>query len=231
MNLAICVSGVPRNTYFPVWIGKLCEKYNTKVFVNYWTPHEDFLVHSNTPGPRHSYTLDENIYKYPNSESFFTTNDWNERKPIFEEIFSKVECGHRVRSDLGVISMFYSLYKAQLMAEEYEHNNNLEFDVVIRTRMDTFVKKGVWDYDLTKFNVENTLYYPDYNVNTCNDHWGLSSSRIMRSYGRVYENIIELTKRVGYWPERMLAAQLGDEIECKTIDFVGLPRFVSAEME
>jgi hypothetical protein len=231
MYVAICLSGVPRNTYFPTWIGKICEKYNTKVFVNYWLPHQDFLQHSNTPGPRDAYILDENIYRYPNSESFFTTNNWSEMKPTFEDLYSQVEHGQRVRSDLGVISMFYSLYRAQLMAEEYEKNNKIEFGIVIRSRMDTFVKQGKWDYDLSKFDVNNTLYYPDYNVNTCNDHWGLSSSQIMRVYGRVYENLVELTRKAGYWPERMLAAQLGSNIECKLVDFIGLPRFVGGPME
>lgn len=231
MYVAVCISGVPRNCYFPTWVGKICQKYNTKVFVNYWKPHADFLQHSNTPGPRDAYVLDENIYKYPNTESFFSQNDWDEMKPVFEDIFSKVELGQRVRNDLGVISMFYSLYQAQLMAEKYEQEHKIVFGVVIRSRMDTFVKAGQWDYDLTKFDLNNTLYYPDYNVNTCNDHWGFSSSEIMKKYGRVYENIVELTKKSGYWPERMLAAQLGPEIKCKTIDFVGLPRFVGGPME
>jgi len=231
MYVAVCLSGVPRNSYFPKWVGKLCEKYNTKVFVNYWAPHPDFLEHSNTPAPREAYVLDENIYRYPNTESFFTKNNWDEMKPEFTKIFDEIPVGARIRRDLGVISMFYSVYRAQLMAEEYERQNKIEFGVVIRSRMDTYVKVGKWDYDLSVFDLNNKLYHPDYNVNYCNDHWGLSNSQVMRKYARVYENIIPLVNKVAYYPERMLVEQLGPEIELKTIDFVGLPRFISGEGE
>jgi hypothetical protein len=231
MYVAVCVSGVPRNSYYPRWIGKLGERYNTKVFINYWQPHDDFLVHSNTPAPRNGYVLDESIYKYPNSETFFTVNDWNYMKPEFQKIFDQIPVGARIRNDLGVISMFYGIYRAQLMAEEYEKQNNIRFGIVFRTRMDTYVKVGKWDYDLTKFDVNSTLYHPDYNVNYCNDHWGFSNGDIMEKYGRVYENILPLVNKVAYYPERMVVEQLGPEVELKMVDFVGLPRFIGGEGE
>ena len=231
MNVAICISGVPRNSYFPTWVGKLCSKYNTKVFVNYWLPHDDFLTHSNTPSPRNAFVLDENIYRYPNAETFFTTNNWDEKKPEFQEIFDKIPVGARIRNDLGVISMYYSIYRAQLMAEEYEANNNMEFDVIIRTRMECYVKIGKWDYDLSKFDLNDCLYHPDYNVNYCNDHWGIGNRKIMAKYGRVYENILPLVNKVAYYPERMLVEQLGENVKLEMIDFIGFPRFISVPGE
>ena len=84
---------------------------------------------------------------------------------------------------------------------------------------------------MTKFDVNSTLYHPDYNVNYCNDHWGFSNGDIMAKYGRIYENIIPLVNKVAYYPERMVVEQLGPEVELKMVDFVGLPRFIGGEGE
>jgi hypothetical protein len=226
MKVAICISGIPRNLYYTTWIKKLSQKYNVKVFVNYWCPHEDFLQHSNTPGPRDSYQFDEETYRFQNVESFFSHNDWEEMKPEFEAIYNSIDLSAKIyRRDLGIISMFYSMMKAQDLCNEYEEKN-VPFDYVIRSRMDVFIRGGKFDYDLSKFDVDKKIYYPDYNHHYMNDHFAIMSSDTAKIYGNAYKETANLANTVQYWPERMLAHHLEKNgVELNILDFVGMHRF------
>ena len=86
MRIAICISGVPRGGHFTTWIKKIAERYETKIFVSYWLPHDDFLVHSNTPSIRTPYILDHATYQVDKAETFYSQHLWEDMKPVFQSI-------------------------------------------------------------------------------------------------------------------------------------------------
>jgi hypothetical protein len=231
MKVAICISGVPRNGYYTTWIKKIAQKYETKIFVSYWLPHDDFLVHSNTPSIRNSYILDHSTYQIPNCETFYTQHLWEDMKPVFEDMLKQIRPEHLwARRDLGVASMFYMIKMANEMRKEYETSNNNGFDIVIRTRMDIFIKVGAFDYDLSKFDIKNKIYVPDYNLAPINDHFAIMSPENADKYCSVYDNFVETANIVNHWAEKMLMYRT-QGVQMEMINFVGLPRFISCAGE
>jgi hypothetical protein len=231
MRIAICISGVPRGGHFTTWIKKIAERYETKIFVSYWLPHDDFLVHSNTPSIRTPYILDHATYQVDKAETFYSQHLWEDMKPVFQDMVSQIKPEHLwARTDLGVASMFYMIKMVNEMRKEYETVNNYAFDVVIRSRMDTFVKVGAFDYDFSKFDIKNKIYSPDYNLAPINDHFAIMSPENADKYSSVYDNFVETANLVNHWAEKMLMHRI-QGVETEMINFIGLPRFVSVAGE
>lgn len=231
VKIAICLSGVPRFERFTSWIKKIIQKHETKIFLSYWQPHDDFLIHSNTPSIRTPYELDINEYIFPEAETFYRTFSWDMYKPEFEEKLK--QCPPEslwARRDLGVASMFFMIKQAQEMCECYKEQNNYDFDIVIRSRMDVFFKQGKFDYDFSRFDVKNAIYIPDYNLAPINDHFAIMNYENSKIYSRVYDNFVPLVLAATHWPEQMLIKQLNG-IKLIEIDFVGITRFVGGPQD
>lgn len=108
------------------------------------------------------------------------------------------------RTDVGIFSMFYSMYKSNQLKSNYEKTNGITFDKVIRMRFDSkFLgeKLNLSDFD-------DNLFIP-VGCDWCggiNDQFALGPSDKMDIYSDVYNNMMNLDCK--YHPERIMSAHL-----------------------
>jgi hypothetical protein len=89
----------------------------------------------------------------------------------------------------NIISMFYSLEKANNLKRKYEEENNFKYDCVVRLRTDEFFYKDIGslnNYNLNTVNVHNEYAHLDYGIN---DHFAFGSSELMDKYLSVCSNL------------------------------------------
>lgn len=121
------------------------------------------------------------------------------------------------RTDLGIISMFYSIYQSNSLKRKYETLNNMKFDKVIRIRFDSNFENKI--LNLEEF--DSSLFIPDENdwVGGINDQFALGSSQLMDIYSDMY-NSFSMVKHIQYHPESMLREYLKiREIDAKRFPF------------
>ena len=109
------------------------------------------------------------------------------------------------RTDLGIISMFYSIYQSNYLKRKYETLNKLKFDKVIRIRFDSnFENKNL---DLK--NILGDLCIPHGNdwCGGINDQFAIGSSESMDIYCDLY-NSFSMIRHMPYHPESILGEYL-----------------------
>lgn len=87
------------------------------------------------------------------------------------------------------ISMFYSIFMSNNLRKDYEQENNIEYDLIVRCRPDLFFKTIL---DFSMFADKNKLYVPDiatYVSNGINDQVAISSPSTMDTYCDIYHCI------------------------------------------
>jgi hypothetical protein len=121
------------------------------------------------------------------------------------------------RTDLGIISMFYSIYQSNSLKRKYEISNNMKFDKVVRVRFDSNFEGKL--LNLNNFNF--SLLIPDGNDwnGGINDQFAIGSSESMDIYCDLY-NCFSMVKHMPYHPESMLREYLKiRNIEISRFDF------------
>ena len=89
----------------------------------------------------------------------------------------------------NIISMFYSLEKANDLKKKYEEENNFKYDCVVRLRTDEFFFHEIQAldvYDLNTVNVFDEFAHLDYGIN---DHFAFGASELMDKYLDVCSNL------------------------------------------
>jgi len=92
----------------------------------------------------------------------------------------------------NIISMFYSLEKANDLKKKYEEENNFKYDCVIRLRTDEFFYKDVGSLDTYNLNTVNVLdeyAHLEYGIN---DHFAFGNSELMDKYLSVCSNLSDI---------------------------------------
>lgn len=87
------------------------------------------------------------------------------------------------------VSMFYSINMSNNLRKEYEQDNNIKYDLVIRCRPDLFFRTKL-DFDM--FNDLNKIYVPDiatYAEGGINDQVAIGTSTIIDQYCDIYHHI------------------------------------------
>ena len=89
----------------------------------------------------------------------------------------------------NIVSMFYSLEKANKLKQEYEDNKNFKYDCVVRLRTDEFFKNPIGNmnnYRLNTINILDEFAHLSYGVN---DHFAFGNSSNMDKFLNVYSNL------------------------------------------
>lgn len=108
---------------------------------------------------------------------------------ISEDIIPDPRFPHPVNN---IISMFYSIDKANKLKKEYEEENNFKYDCVVRLRTDEYFLNPIgplFSYNMSCINVLDEWAHLDYGIN---DHFAFGSSELMDLYLNVYDNFVEL---------------------------------------
>jgi hypothetical protein len=227
MKIAFCISGVPQDIHNCAnFIKKYSEIYETYVFIHHWVAESQNLIQHHSYSGRIYKKFDHEIYK---SISYYTeiqSEIFDDKVKVFLEIqknWPEMDAlkppGHR--PDIGPMSMFYGIHKAQEMRRNFEEKNNFKFDVVMRCRFETDFLPNI---DNSIIKLENydmkKIWIPRHN-NRFEDVFAMSSSENMDKYSTVYENIIPLVKEVGLEPEFLLDKHIKNQgIPYDRIDFV-----------
>ena len=210
MNIAICISGSIR---YPDKSLKSINKIipnNVKIFIHTWrnVKSSKFLktIHrlKEKEGIKEMIDTDFNLLQYPYEK--LQVDDFNVVYEDVQSLYCNLKFNSYFRDDIGVLSMYYSIYQANKLKCEYEKNNSMVFDKVIRMRFDSdFVNESL---DLRK-TINFDLCIPDtrFDYTGINDQFAIGSSKTMNIYSNVYKDIHDLTE-CNYCGEEILKNQL-----------------------
>jgi len=204
MKVAVCFSGTVRNPEIALESLKLIRPGNhIKIFAHTWSnlnTETDYLNGSID----HS---DTSLLQGFNFETFLIEN-YQSKKIHFQKMydFFNFKIHHATpRTDLGIISMFYSIYQSNLLKRNYETLNKLKFDKVIRMRFDSNFENKI--LDLTQLNSELNIPNEEDWCGGINDQFAVGTSELMDVYCDMY-NSFSLIRHVPYHPESMFGEYL-----------------------
>ena len=210
MNIAICLSGSIRYPELGLKsINKIIPN-NTKIFIHTWKNVKSgkFLktIHrlQAKEGIKEMIDTDFNLLQYPYEK--LQVDDFDIVHKGIQSLYDSLKFNSYDRNDIGVLSMYYSIYQANKLKCEYEENNGIIFDRVIRMRFDSdFVNELL---DLRK-TITLDLCIPDtrFDYTGINDQFAIGSSETMDIYSNVYQDIHDLTE-CDYCGEEILKQQL-----------------------
>ena len=210
MNIAICISGSIR---YPDKSLKSIDKIipnKVKIFIHTWKNIKSgkFLktIHrlQDKEGIKEMIDTDFNLLQY--SYEKLQIDDFDILYEDIKSLYDDIKFNSYFRDDVGVLSMYYSIYQANKLKREYEKDNNIIFDRVIRMRFDSdFVNDSLNLINTTDFD----LCIPDtrFDYDGINDQFAIGSSKMMDIYSNVYQDIHELTE-CNYCGEEILKKQL-----------------------
>jgi hypothetical protein len=142
------------------------------------------------------------------------------------------EYSEKFREGYNFNSMFKSIYESNELKKQYEIENDLKYDVVIRYRYDIMIENIVdfTCYDMTKLNIK--IGYID-KLKVFNDIFAFSNSLNMDIFCDVYNNIdnilnnkIKNNERI--YAEKLLTYYLNEkEIQTNSLNlWFGLTRHI-----
>ncbi|MCZ2224453.1 MAG: methyltransferase domain-containing protein [Chitinophagales bacterium] len=91
------------------------------------------------------------------------------------------------------VAMFYNMYNLKKMIEKYENENNIKYDLIIRTRSDLLFRSKVNFCDFQK----DYVYSPTigrYFQNGMNDQFAIGNNENMKIYFNIFEKLAEYIK-------------------------------------
>jgi len=110
----------------------------------------------------------------------------------------------------NVQKMFYNIYKADCLRQQFEEANNFKYDLVIRTRADLGITS---ELDLRQLTIEPTqIVMPsnEWHGNPrANDQFAIGNSNIMKIYSTLFTRIKEINDSgFRFHPESMVGHNL-----------------------
>ena len=215
MNVAVCISGIPRHYFCYDFIRRLSQWYKLHIFIYYWDDGQSIAKY--TPRGCDVFPLNPESFRLPGCELFYQADTFQKYVPEFTELY-KLACDncwpdHMNRQDIGMFGMTYAIKKANEMREEFEQKNNMKFDCVMRARFET---KFRWNegplanIKLSDYNM-NLIYTPDININLkygMNDCFAFSNSDIMSIYSNIHDFVVELSHIDGHHSETIFHLNL-----------------------
>lgn len=215
MKVALCLSGQTRKwnqTYQSIY-DEIIKKYNTDIFIHTWdvvgnmVPHhyiEDYTDNNQLP----NYDF---ISKYNPKKIKIDFSNYN----LFKNKTPKSRF-------YNTLMMWYSIQESNNLRKEYEFENNIKYNCIIRCRFDLFFEK----FEINK--IENNKIYlpPNQNIDNPftvdmlkqlqidgpkympNDQLSYGDSSTMDYYCSVYKILENDIKKYVHHPEGLLSEHL-----------------------
>jgi hypothetical protein len=218
MKIAVCVSGGVRYTHLGLKsIQKIVPNEYVKIFIHTWKVKDVNSFLNTVSGLQHKEqdkVIETNLslLEEYNYEKLLIEN-YDKCQKKFQNLLDSLKFIPSIdtedtepRTDVGPISMHYSIYKANELKKEYEKENNIKFDWVIRMRTDSDFRYE--QLDLNTLNHElNIPSGEDWGDNSINDQFAIGTSHAMDLYSSLYNNF-HYTQSTKFYPERILALHL-----------------------
>lgn len=180
MRTALCISGMPR-TFSRIknnFLKKLVQKNDFDTFIStyLWDRDEDAMW----PDQSSPYDMIKSINPKKYEIELFN-NDYKDNfknKSFEENKFHHVD---------RVLSMYYKIFKCNILKSTEEAHSNIEYDLIIRCRPDIYFHE---DFIVPTEIKDNTIYFPKSNQNfgICDLFW-YSNSSVANKISSLYLNI------------------------------------------
>jgi hypothetical protein len=243
MRVALCISGQPRNALetFPFIYHHIIQPNNADVFFHtYFDPNN--LSVEKTHMNRGNCTLDKNIienlislykpvrYLVEQPKSFYKQNYIvpTSRIQRSRELNSSIDWTdeqHKRHTLKQMMSMFYSIFKANELKENYANETGITYDYVIRIRFDIVPREPILcdtlDPDVLYFQ---DLAHPDHFIS---DWINIGSNLIMNVYSSLYlfleyYNSFKFHSKEARYPTTVDSGECGGYYECMIRDIITL---------
>ena len=225
MKVALCLSGQPRvvDIGYQKLSQAILQHNDVDVFIHTWFDPENLSTQSVIPG-RESHTLDslaiEKLQRYYQPKKILVEKpkSWKRSYGFPDKCFTNAwTWALEVQGGLDVAkeyinntthSMFYSMMMANLIKEQYSAETGVEYDLVIRNRIDYSPHVVL---NLNDISIEDdTLVYQDLNQpdGMISDWFGMGTTNTMNVFCGVYNQIGQLIKQSsevdGFWCNELL---------------------------
>jgi len=230
MKIAVCISGGVRYPHLGLQsIQKIIPNEYVKIFIHTWKINNRDSFLSTVAGLQHK-EVDKivetnlSLLEDYNYEKLLIEN-YEECEKKFKKLLNNLKFvpstdpeDEYPRFDVGPISMHYSIHKANELKKNFEKENNITFDWVIRMRTDSDFKSNVLDVR----SLSGELNIPsgeDWSYSGINDQFAIGKSNAMDLYSNLYNNFYH-NQSVKYYPERILYSHLKNmNLNIGRIDF------------
>jgi hypothetical protein len=184
VKIAICFSGMMRNfeNTFPRFKKFIMDNHEPDIF---------FSGYPNNCG------LDYCLYKFTDlyKPKKFIINEYTEklRKQICDNEEKYLVNTRNETKINNFISQIYNIKSCDDLRQQYENENNFQYDVVIRTRLDVFYFKKFDEEELNLAKSGNILIPTEWDFKEVNpiavsDSFAMSNSTNMTKYANLYNN-------------------------------------------
>lgn len=125
------------------------------------------------------------------------------------EDYDQIPCNHHIKSSFYG---FYNVFKCNELKTKYETENNFQYDIVIRARLDYFLFRPITEeeFNLAKHNVLTPEKWSFKCVNSfCrSDIFAIGSSELMNQYSLLFNRIDEYCNNFVFHPESLCGYHL-----------------------
>ncbi len=141
MKVAVCISGGIRYPHIGLESIKNISSDDITIFIHTWKVDDmgDFISSlADTQYKELDKTVTNDlstVNQYP--YTILNLEEYSYRKISFENQKRALKFSGQIRDDIGPISMHYSIHAANELKKQYERENNMKFDCVIRMRFDS----------------------------------------------------------------------------------------------
>lgn len=216
LKVCLCISGgIKWAEKIKNTIEMLKTKYDLYITIHTWQVNDGSIFGANCWSGNHTYYSEpKQLEQYltdltdvPEGHLAIKIESFEDKFKEFQIIKDSVESdrSYRPNNDVGIVSMYYSIWQAQKLANEMSIDVN--FDWVIRARFDSSCQNiNLEDYDNSR------LHIPDGNDYTgANDQFAFGNMEMMNLYSALYPNFVKTLESCRrYHPETMLLAYLNN---------------------
>lgn len=204
VRLAVCISGRAIDSQYAIgYIKSLKRAFAVDVYAHVWKEAEEITSNSWSKSKNDPNNTDRTLTNLTALDATILQEDFRIKNQDFMRLHRQIKhVGANVsRADTGVISMFYSIHKAN----ELRRASGIRHDLVVRMRYDSEPKN---DLDLAILNTEAINIPNEEDFAGINDQFAIGPPSMMDVYCGVYENIVGLSLKCTHHPELLLRCQL-----------------------
>ena len=213
MKVALCISGHLRkfDQTFNSLYKSILSKYNPDIFIHTWDKLGfscRFKTDSVLNETSTKLSLINKLYNPKKliieSSDFVETLKQEGNKYAPHLINEPKHVGH-------MSSMFYKIYACNAIRKNFELENNISYDWIIRCRPDLLFHEKV---DIPANKQENTIWLPQFicNAGWYTDQFAIADSDSMDLYSSIYFDLPEyFNKKMEYYPEKFVFWALNEK--------------------